>query len=394
MFKGGLNIKSNNKEKKSKKYFKTIVSSAIFLTVCFIIGFVLAMCFGDFMSTYIKHDSLFIELIRIYGLLLIFFIGFFLHIIIHEAGHLIFGLITGYSFVSFRIGSFTVVKEDGKLKTKKFNIPGTAGQCLMMPPDLIDGKFPFVVYNFGGVIINLIVSTLSILSVIFIKNIIFPFNAILILTGMAGIIAVLTNGIPLKIGGIVNDAYNVISMLKDEEAKRGFYLQLKVNGLQSKGIRIKDMDFSLFELQPDSDISNPLNTSIRLMEFNWHLDNMDFDNARKCINSFIPHFNKLIPLYRFEINCERIFLELIGECDKNFIDRLYDKQLKKYIKSAKYMISKKRLLMAYEYFYNENSDQALKHYEDLKKLSNNYPNRGEADMELMLGSWIKERIIT
>ena len=219
MFKGGLNIKSNNKEKKSKKYFKTIVSSAIFLTVCFIIGFVLAMYFGDFMSTYIKHDSLFIELIRIYGLLLIFFIGFFLHIIIHEAGHLIFGLITGYSFVSFRIGSFTVVKEDGKLKTKKFNIPGTAGQCLMMPPALIDGKFPFVVYNFGGVIINLIVSTLSILSVIFIKNIIFPFNAILILTGMAGIIAVLTNGIPLKIGGIVNDAYNVVSMLKDEDRK-------------------------------------------------------------------------------------------------------------------------------------------------------------------------------
>ncbi|MDR7857400.1 MAG: hypothetical protein RIN63_12490 [Tissierella sp.] len=346
------------------------------------------------MSTHIKHDSLFIELIRIYGLLLIFFIGFLFHIIIHEAGHLIFGLITGYSFVSFRIGSFTVVKEDGKLKAKKFNIPGTAGQCLMMPPDLIDGKFPFVIYNFGGVIINFIVSTLSILSVIFIKNIIFPFNAILVLTGMAGIIAVLTNGIPLKIGGIVNDAYNVISMLKDEEAKRGFYLQLKVNGLQSKGMRIKDMDFSLFELQPDSDISNPLNTSIRLMEFNWHLDNMDFDNARKCINSFIPHFSKLIPLYRFEINCERIFLELIGECDKSFIDRLYDKQLKKYIKSAKYMISKKRLLMAYEYFYNENSDHALKHYEDLKKLSNSYPIRGEADMELMLGSWIKERITT
>lgn len=388
-FKGGYNIKN-----KFKRYFKIIVSSVSFLTVCFLIGFLLARYFGDFMSTYIKHDNLFIELIRIYGLLLIFFIGFLFHILIHEMGHLIFGLITGYSFVSFRIGSLTVVRENGKLKTKKFNIPGTAGQCLMMPPDLIDGRFPFVIYNFGGVIVNFTVSILSILSVMFIKNITFPFNAILVLTGMAGIIAVLTNGIPLKIGGIVNDAYNVISMLKDEEAKRGFYLQLKVNGLQSQGMRIKDMDFSLFELQPGSDISNPLNTSIRLMEFNWHLDNMDFDSARKCINSFIPYFNKLIPIYRFEINCERIFLELIGECDKNFIDRLYDKQLKKYIKSAKYMISKKRLLMAYEWFYNENRDQALKYYEDLKKLSNNYPIKGETDMELMIADWIKERVIT
>ncbi len=40
----------------------------------------------------------------------------FLQIIIHEAGHLVCGLASGYRFVSFRILSFTLIREDGKLK--------------------------------------------------------------------------------------------------------------------------------------------------------------------------------------------------------------------------------------------------------------------------------------
>ena len=317
---------------------------------------------------------------------------FLVHIIIHEAGHLVFGLATGYSFVSFRVGSYTIVKEDGKFKSKKYNIPGTAGQCLMMPPEIKDGKYPFVIYNLGGVIMNLIFSAISILSVTIIEDMAFPLNSLLVLFAIAGIFAALTNGIPFKISGIPNDAYNVMSILKDEEARRGFYLQLRVNGLLSKGIRIKDMDYSIFKLKEGSDIANPLNTGIKLMEYNWHLDNMDFDRARKSIDSFVPHFSRLVPLYTYEINCERMFLELVGECNKGLIDRLYSLQLKKYIKAAKFMIGKKRLLMAYEAFYNEDKAKALEHYKDLKKLHKSYPVKGEADMELMLADWMKEKI--
>ena len=78
---------------------------------------------------------------------------------------------------------------------------------------------------------------------------------------------------------------------------------------------------------------------------------MDFDNEARVINSLVPHFSKLVPLYTYEINSERIFLELIGEYNKNLIDRLYNKNYKKYIKASKYMMSKIRLQMAYEAFY-------------------------------------------
>ncbi|MGH4117478.1 site-2 protease family protein [Clostridium sp.] len=385
------------KEKTIKRKEKSNISSIMmFLVIGAAFGAAIGCgsitYFENFMSEHVKSNNIFMELLKVYGLIVIFIIGYLIHIIIHEAGHLIFGLMTGYSFVSFRIGSFTLIKEDGKLKSKKFNIPGTAGQCLMMPPVLKDGKYPFVIYNFGGVIMNLIVSIASILVVVFVQAVAFPLDAILVLTSAGGIMAALTNGIPFKIDGVPNDAYNVLSIIKDEEARNGFYVQLKVYGLQAQGMRIKDMPLEMFKLSVGSDLCNPLNTAVRLMEYTYHLDNMDFDSAKQSIDSFIPHIDKLAQLFKREINCERMFIELVGRCDRDFIDDLYDKNLKKYIKLAKFMLGKKRLLMAYEGFYNDDNEKALKYYEEAKKLAKKCPSKGEADMELMLTEWIKKAL--
>lgn len=56
-------------------------------------------------------------------------------IISHELGHLIFGLISGYKFVSLEISVFRIYKVDNKMKflfspTSLFN-----GYCVMVPPN-------------------------------------------------------------------------------------------------------------------------------------------------------------------------------------------------------------------------------------------------------------------
>ncbi len=60
------------------------------------------------------------------------YLALILQIIIHEGGHLLFGLYSGYRFSSFRIGSFMWLKEGGSLKLKRLSIAGTGGQCLML----------------------------------------------------------------------------------------------------------------------------------------------------------------------------------------------------------------------------------------------------------------------
>lgn len=44
---------------------------------------------------------------------IIFFtlLGYFIHIFLHEAGHLVFGLLSGYQFSSFRVGNAVLFKK-------------------------------------------------------------------------------------------------------------------------------------------------------------------------------------------------------------------------------------------------------------------------------------------
>ena len=68
--------------------------------------------------------------------------AFFLQVFFHESGHLIFGLLTGYRFVSFRIGHLMFVRQDGVMNIRRMSITGTGGQCLMAPPEPYSPAMP------------------------------------------------------------------------------------------------------------------------------------------------------------------------------------------------------------------------------------------------------------
>ncbi|MGN0061684.1 MAG: hypothetical protein ACI382_04930, partial [Alloprevotella sp.] len=77
-----------------------------------------------------------------------------LHTILHEVGHLLFGLLTKYRFSSFRVFCWMVVKEAGGLRLRRYNIAGTMGQCIMLPPSASEAT-PYFWYNAGGILVNL-----------------------------------------------------------------------------------------------------------------------------------------------------------------------------------------------------------------------------------------------
>ena len=86
-------------------------------------------------------------------------LAIFLQVILHEGGHLLLGFVTGYRFVSFRIGNLTLIKEEGKFRFKRFSISGTGGQCLLSPPDGPYEQMPYFWYNAGGVLMNLLTAS-------------------------------------------------------------------------------------------------------------------------------------------------------------------------------------------------------------------------------------------
>lgn len=55
------------------------------------------------------------------GFALAFFalvVSYPLHILVHEGGHLIAGLLSGYRFVSFRVGSTMWIRQDDRIRRK------------------------------------------------------------------------------------------------------------------------------------------------------------------------------------------------------------------------------------------------------------------------------------
>lgn len=319
--------------------------------------------------------------LAIYGAMLI-------QIIVHEAGHLVFGLISGYEFSSFRIGNMMFLKEDGKIRLRRFSIAGTAGQCLMSPPDLVDGKMPVVLYNLGGCIFNLIVSAIfGVLACVSGEN---PIAFIIYVAfAVIGIAFALTNGIPLMVGPISNDGHNAISLGKNPKAMQAFWLQLKVNNEQAKGKRLKEMPESWFPIPADEDMDNGLVAALAVFHASWLVDQLRLEEATEYIKNLLSKETGLIGLHRSLLICERIYCELVVKKNTSEAIYLHNKEYDKFVKSMKNTPSVIRSEYAYALLAEKDEKKAEELLARFEKVAKTYPYPREIEGERELLNLIK-----
>lgn len=191
-------------------------------------------------------------------------------LILHEAGHLIAGLLTGYRFVSFRIGSLMLLRAQGRFRLAHFKLAGTGGQCLMAPPPLKGDDYSNTVYHFGGVAMNLLWAALAAL-MLFTRG----YHPWWLGTLAAGLIMAVTNGIPLKLSGVDNDGRNAVRSLREPDVRMGFYRQLQVNAALSEGKRLREMPEEWFDCAPGQEYERGF------LRFQWMLDREEYDRARE-----------------------------------------------------------------------------------------------------------------
>ena len=305
-------------------------------------------------------------------------VSFYLHIILHEGGHLVCGLLSGYKFVSFRIGSVILIKAKGKYAIKKFNIPGTGGQCLLDPPEMVDGKYPAKLYNFGGGLSNLLFSVIALAVMSGLDSpmatmLLFPFGAV-------GIAVALMNLIPLKMGGIANDGYNLLSLDKDPVGSKAFWQQLRVNKLQTEGVRLKDMDDELFDLAQSDVEGNPLVDQMKLFWMQRLMDDKRFDEAEAWGKRLVASLATL-DLLKHIVNVELLYLELVGPCREAVVKARYNKSLKKWLKMVKGYPSTHRLKYAYAVRFLKDEKMASRAKLDFQLSIGKYPMAGEIETE-------------
>ena len=334
-------------------------------------------CFAGMLCGALIGEALFADKELTGGILLVLalFISFIVNIAFHEAGHLIFGLITGYRFISYRLGSLMLMKSGGKLRFGRMSIAGTGGQCLMLPPEPADGKVPCVLYNLGGSIVNLLFG--GIMTAISAAN---EWNPILLMFGMIAIAMALANGIPFHAGLIDNDGMNAISLMKAPEAMNAFGTQFKIAAAQTDGMRLRDMPDEWFELpSAEGTESNALIASIAVFAENRLMDEYNFEAALELTDRLLSA-KGVLGLHRQLLMLDRIScLYLLGRVDE--ADRLFcEKSNRKAMKQMRnfLMIPRTKYIAA---LLGKNGGDAAALHTEFDKLCQKYPYKGDIESE-------------
>lgn len=186
-----------------------------------------------------------------------------------ELGRLLCGLLTGYKFSSFSFGRFTLAKQRGKLRlcrtsSKKLN-------CIMVPPPMENGRFPYKLYYLGGSIFNLLLAVCAAFLAVRFRAVPLAF-CVAAEAAFLFLWSALMNFIPLRTENYINHAYSAVMAGKTEESLSRCHAKLNRLAAELSGMRMRDM--------PEDWLHMPRDYELRMADgaeeaFQLHCKRMD-----------------------------------------------------------------------------------------------------------------------
>lgn len=361
-----------------KKDTKKIIAMVLCFAVC-----IFACCM--FIGFLAEHGFNNINLINVIVILAVFYLSGVVNIVLHEVGHLVGGLISGYEFVLIRFGSFMLIKENGKFCRKKFSLMGTGGQCIMSPPSFEEaGNQPFLLYHLGGAAVNFILGVIGILM------------AFLVPKGIAatgfGVFAFVSfamwfiNAIPIN---TCNDGHNAMDISKSKRTQKLMGILMYLSAQSTKGTSIEDMPIKSLELDT-IEPQNSLEINTVMLEISYDMACGNFEKADKICDKLLG-CEKIIPLLENEIKCCKLICIVMNGGTEEQFKSVYTEELKKYIKQfSKYILSDAVTKITCE-LYNGEMENAKKSIEDFDKMCENYFTKGQIIDNKKLLKYIMEK---
>lgn len=322
--------------------------------------------------------------------LALLYVFFLVEMILHEAGHLIFGLATGWRFVSFRIGPVIWHKgADGSIHRSKFSLAGTGGQCLLAPPPWKE-NLSFTPYNLGGVAVNLITAALGGLLAWALWA--YPIASLICMEAAGiGLILGLTNLIPLPGLAAANDGANEISLRENQEARRALWIQMSIAAAEAEGVPLRDMPEEWFAPMPENAMDNPLVASIAVFRANRLMDALELPAAEQAIRELLQRKEGVLPIYRALLTMDGATCELLDERPGDLTEALGTPVVQQAMKAMKGNPSVLRTQYILALLRDHDSTRASKLLEGFGKAASTYPYPQDLTSERALISRAKEK---
>ncbi len=351
----------------SRKLYKFLFFITCILSVVMLV-FLIDLSFIDFIINYIFFS----------------FINLCIVIIIHELGHLVFGKISGYEFISFRFLFLIIYKIEDQYKIKFVPfLPTLVGQCLMKYPEY-DNNTPYKLFNYGGLIFSY---SYSFLMLVMTLNADDDLTKLFLISGfLISMIINLSNSIVEK--NMVNDLSNVNEIENNLISKKSFFYQLDVIGMLQQGKYFNDAicDIDLEEL----DFSIPIQIASALFMYYSKMEILKYEEGYKIISLMYDNLYKINNIYKDTILYTYLFHKIVYQKEileaKAIID---EKKLEKEIikfRKVNYDLNQ-RIYLAYKIYILNDFNNISKDFVNAKKANKKSLYEKE---EYLLNSWINQ----
>jgi hypothetical protein len=165
---------------------------------------------------------------------------------------------------------------NGKFVFKKLNYAGTLGQRLMGPPEMNIGKYPFILYNPGGSLLNNASAALAI-ALLCVSGFSGIWRAILMPFAIVSFFFGILNTLPITPQGIPSDGGNAMSLIKEDADRKAFWWVMRLSELAAKGENLHGMPPDWLDTSSYGS-NTPLIAGHKMLCLNALMDNLPSKN--------------------------------------------------------------------------------------------------------------------
>ncbi len=253
------------------------------------------------------------------------FVFTYLHIILHEFGHLRGGLKNGYKFVSFTIGALKIYKVNEKLKISFQRNAKYGGFCQMVPSNTDNIEKSIKKMIMGGInasiIFTIISLVLTILPLFFDVNV--YFYCLICANFPISLYILLNNTVFNEATGAMTDG-GYIKTIKDGTATSKVLLRiLTIQAMFTSGIRPKDVPYNVFTDIPTLRASDPMYFVAYSNLMPILLDKGEIESAIEYTKEAYSNIKHCLDIYREMILSEVFFVKIFYQYKKTEATEIY-----------------------------------------------------------------------
>lgn len=308
-----------------------------------------------------------------------------LHVLLHELGHLIAGLLSGYEFIMFRLFNYLWIKTEEGLSRRKQYIPGVLGQALMVPPEARDRKDPpILLYHMGGLLLN---GLTAIFFILLGRGILNPFTRYFFyLSAAVALFLLLINALPFK----GTDGYNIMRYLKGEEQEDVLTTILYIYRDMVKGFSFQNLQDRI-NLDELNNFEDPNTATFYSLHAAAYLESYHFEKACALYKILWSKMDQLFEGHKAEVSATYLFTLLLTDPSHPDVEIIRQSALYKSYTKIK-QVDNFRISASIAIYLENDYDKAEKFLQQAEKEIQYAPTVSDENLEHLLYQYLKKEL--